>query len=80
MNRSRIAVAAGLIAALSFASAGCQEEGPAERAGKALDEAAEDAQEGLEELGDDDGALEEAGEAVDEAYDEAEEKAEEAVE
>ena len=41
MHRSRITVTAGLVAALSFAGAGCQEEGPAEQAGKAIDEAAE---------------------------------------
>jgi hyperosmotically inducible protein len=72
MNRSRIAVAAGFIAAVSFAGvAGCHEEGPAERAGKALDQAAEDAQEGIEDLTDDEGALERAGEATDEALDDA---------
>ena len=47
MHRSRITVTAGLVAALSFAGAGCQEEGPAEQAGKAIDEAAENAQEGV---------------------------------
>jgi hypothetical protein len=74
MHRSRIAAAAGLIAAFAFAGAsvGCREEGPAERAGKALDEAAEDAQEGLEDLADQgEGAFEDAGEAVDEAIDDA---------
>ena len=78
MHRSRIAVTAGLLAALSFAGAGCQEEGPAERAGKALDEAAEDAQEGLEDLADEEGALEQAGEATDEALDDAGEAVDEA--
>ena len=79
MNRSRIAVAAGLFAALAFAGAGvgCHEEGPAEKAGKALDQAAEDAQEGIEDLAGDEGALERAGEAADEAIDDAGEAVEE---
>ena len=50
MHRSRITVTAGLVAALSFAGAGCKEEGPAEQAGKAIDEAAESAEEGVEDL------------------------------
>jgi len=64
MHRSRITVTAGLVAALSFAGAGCKEEGPAEQAGKAIDEAAESAQEGVTR---EEGSLEEAGEEADEA-------------
>ena len=67
MHRSRITVTAGLVAALSFAGAGCKEEGPAEQAGKAIDEAAESAQEGVQELTREEGSLEEAGEEADEA-------------
>jgi hypothetical protein len=73
MNRCKYAVIAGVVAALSFASVGCSEEGPAERAGEAIDEAAEDAQEGLEDLVDEGGALEEAGEEADEAIERAKE-------
>ena len=41
MHRSRITVVAGLVAAFAFAGiAGCHEEGPAEQAGRAIDEAA----------------------------------------
>ena len=47
----------------------CREEGPAERAGRALDEAGEDAQE----------ALEDAGDAVKDAAEDAREDAKDAV-
>jgi hypothetical protein len=68
MHRSRITVTAGLVAALSFAGiVGCHEEGPAEQAGRAIDEAAESAQEGVQDLTKEDGPLEDAGEAADEA-------------
>jgi hypothetical protein len=62
---------AGLVAALSFSSVACQEEGPAEKAGRAIDEAAEDVQENVEELTEEEGHLEKAGEAADEAIDDA---------
>jgi hypothetical protein len=78
MHRSRITITAGLVAALSFWGAGCREEGPAEQAGKAIDEAAESAGEGVQGL--EDGPLEEAGEEADEAIEEAMEAVEEAVE
>ncbi len=78
MHRSRITAIAGLVAALSFAGAGCSEEGPAEQAGKAIDDAAEAVQEGMEDLRD--GPLEEAGEEVDEAVDEAKDEARDALE
>jgi hypothetical protein len=74
MHRSRITVTAGLTAALAFAIAGigCQrDEGPAEQAGRAIDEAAENVEEGVQELTKDDGPLEEAGEMADEAIDKA---------
>jgi len=82
MHRSRITVTAGLTAALAFAIAGvgCQkEEGPAEQAGRAIDEAAENVQEGVEELTKDDGALERAGEKADEAIEDAKDAAHDAV-
>jgi hypothetical protein len=66
MHVSRITAIAGLVAALSFASVACREEGPAEKAGKAIDEAAENVQEDVQELTRDEGALEKAGEATDE--------------
>ena len=73
MHRSRRIVTAGLVAALSLWGAGCKEEGPAEEAGRAIDEAAESAQEGLK-----DGPAEEAGEAVDEAVEDIMDAAEDA--
>jgi len=76
MLRSRITVTAGLTAALAFAIAGvgCQrEEGPAEQAGRAIDEAAENVEEGVQELTKDDGPLEQAGEMADEAIEDAKE-------
>lgn len=79
MHRTRITVTAGLVAALSFAGAGCQEEGPAEQAGKAIDEAAESAQEGVQELTKEEGTLEQAGEEADEALNDAMRAVEDAV-
>ena len=79
MQLSRITVTAGLAAVLAFANAGCREEGPAEQAGRAIDEAAESAEEGVQELTKDDGVLEDAGEAADEAIDDAMEAVEDAV-
>jgi hyperosmotically inducible protein len=79
MHRSRITVIAGLAAALSFAAVGCKEEGPAEQAGRAIDEAAENVQEDVQELTDDEGALERAGEEADEAIEEAMEAVEDAI-
>ena len=80
MHWSRTTAIAGLVAALSFASVGCHEEGPAEKAGKAIDDAAENVQEGVQELTEQDGALEKAGEHADEAIDEAKEMIEDATE
>jgi hypothetical protein len=81
MHRSRITFA-GLVAVLAFAGfglAGCHEEGPAEKAGRAIDEAAEDVQEGVQDLTKKDGPLEEAGEAVDDAVDDVKDAAEDAM-
>ncbi|HKA15913.1 MAG TPA: YtxH domain-containing protein [Myxococcota bacterium] len=73
MNRSRISLVAGIAAALSFAGvAGCHEEGPAEKAGRAIDEAAENVQEGADDLAN------QAGEAADQAIDKAKEATKEA--
>jgi hypothetical protein len=80
MHVSRMAIA-GLVAALSFASVSCKkEEGPAEKAGRAIDEAAENVQENVEELTGDEGAFEEAGEAADEAVEKTKEAVEDAME
>jgi hypothetical protein len=78
MHWSRTTAIAGLVAALSLANVACQEEGPAEEAGRAIDEAAENVQEGVEELTMEEGTLERAGEAADEAFDEAKEMIEDA--
>jgi hypothetical protein len=78
MHWSRTTAVAGLVAALSFASVGCHEEGPAEKAGRAIDDAAESVQEDVQELTQDDGSLEKAGEAADEAIDKAKEAMQEA--
>ena len=52
----------GLLAgALVLSLAGCEEKGPAERAGERMDEAIEDVQDSTEDMRD------EAGEALDEA-------------
>jgi hypothetical protein len=57
-HRNRITFA-GLIAALAFAGvAGCKDEGPAEKAGRTIDEAAENVQEGVQDLTMDEGPLE----------------------
>jgi len=67
-------VTAGLTAAFAFAIAGIgchKEEGPAEQAGRAIDEAAENVEEGVQELTKDDGPLEQAGEMADEAIEKA---------
>ena len=72
MLRSRIILVAGFAAALAFAGAGCKkEEGPAEQAGRAIDEAAESVQENVQELTKEDGPLEQAGEKADDAIEKA---------
>ena len=62
-------LAALALAGVLFFGAGCSEPGPAEKAGKAFDDAVEKIQHG------DEGALEKAGRKMDEALEEAEEKA-----
>lgn len=58
---------AALAAALLLAGTGCREEGPAERAGRAIDDAAREAGDSLRELAGEEGALERAGRETDEA-------------
>ena len=61
-------IALALVLAGAFTT-GCREEGPAESAGRQIDEAVEEMQEGTE------GALEDLGEEMDEAIEETEEAA-----
>jgi hypothetical protein len=76
-----LAVAA-LVVPLGLAvSTGCgEDEGPAERAGRAIDETAEQAQEKLEDVTRDEGTFEQAGEEMDDAAEKAREKTSEALE
>lgn len=60
-----------LASALVVGAGGCRDEGPAEEAGRKLDEAVEDLQHGGE------GALERAGRKMDEAAENVKESAEE---
>jgi hypothetical protein len=74
-------IAAGIVAVLAFAGAGCQkEEGPAERAGRALDDAAESVKDGVQDLTHEDGPFEKAGEAADDAVEKAKQAAADAME
>ena len=67
----RIAIAGTLLGLGLVFAAGCHEEGPAERAGRQIDEAVEDTRDATE------GALEKIGREVDEAVKESREAAEE---
>ena len=58
---------AALAAVLLLAGAGCREEGPAERAGRAIDDAAREAGDSLRDLPGDEGPLARAGREADEA-------------
>ncbi len=67
-----------IIFGLALLLVACEKEGPAEKAGKEIDQAMEKTEETLEEAMDEidqDGPAEEAGEAVDEAAEEAKKKA-----
>jgi hypothetical protein len=66
MKRTQCAVFA---AALLLAAAGCREEGPAERASRAIDDAAREAGDSLREFAGEEGALEHAGREADETLD-----------
>lgn len=70
MDMRPIAIVTMAALCLAFA-AGCREEGPAERAGRQIDEAVEEARDRTE------GTLEELGREVDEAVEETEEAARE---
>lgn len=61
------------VAVLCLALFACEEEGAAERAGRAIDEAAESAKESLEDLTRDEGPLERAGRKADESIEKAKE-------
>lgn len=63
MQKLRILFYTLLIGLMTFSLVACDREGPAERTGKAMDEAAEETREGVQE----------AEEAMDEAAQEAEE-------
>lgn len=57
-SRSSVLAAAMLVAGLGGLLAGCEQEGPAERAGEQVDQAVEETREAVEQ------ATEEAGEQV----------------
>ena len=59
---------AALAAILWLVAAGCREEGPAERAGRAIDDAAREAGDSLRDLTKDEGPLERAGREADETF------------
>jgi len=63
-----LAIRTALIAALALGAFGCKEEGPAEKAGRKLDEAVEKLRNG------DEGAIEKAGRKLDEAVDDVEDE------
>lgn len=65
-NLRSILLAVGLILVAGMALTGCREPGPAEEAGREIDEAVEDARDALDELGEDaEDALEEIEEEID---------------
>ena len=70
MRIGRMAIVFLALSGLALAT-GCREEGPAERAGRQIDEAVEDARERTE------GTLEKIGREVDEAVEETQEAAKE---
>ena len=74
-------IALSVLAALAFWGAGCSNEGPAEQAGKKIDDAVESTQEaGQEALDDTADALDDAADAVSDAADDAAKKTKKAVE
>lgn len=68
-----------ILSILLFATACGNDDGKAEQAGEAIDNAMEEAKETIEDL-DGDGPAEEAGEAVDDALESAKKKSQEAIE
>jgi len=71
MSASMKSLGLAVMAALCLPSLGCEEEGPMERAGRAIDDAAESAKESMEDLVEEDGPLERAGRKMDESIEEA---------
>lgn len=64
------AMAGGVLAMAALAAPGCEEEGPAERAGESLDEGIDDAGDALDDAGDDlDDAVDDAGDDLNDAAD-----------
>lgn len=63
---------------LALPLAACHDEGPAERAGEKIDQAAQDAKDAVEDAVDRDGTFEKAGRKVDEGIDAVQQEADEA--
>ncbi|MDO3378990.1 hypothetical protein [Geoalkalibacter halelectricus] len=59
---------------LSLTLVACQEKGPAQEAGEAIDEAVEDTKEAIEDAVNPKGPAEKAGEKIDDAVEETKEK------
>jgi hyperosmotically inducible periplasmic protein len=74
MARS-LALRLALMVALALGGSACKEEGPAEKAGRKLDEAIDDAADKLRHG--DEGAIEKAGRKIDEAVEDVEDEIEE---
>lgn len=53
MKWKRILAAMAMMAAVTLGTTGCKEEGPAEKAGEAIDEATDDAGDALKDVADD---------------------------
>lgn len=68
MRTTKALAALAVCTLLAGGVSGCREEGPAEKAGRAVDEAIDEAIHG------DEGALEEAGREIDEAIEQTKEK------
>lgn len=62
---------------LSLMLVACQEKGPAEKAGEAIDKAVEDTKDAIEDAMNPKGPAEKAGEAIDDAVETTKEKARE---
>ena len=73
MSRSMKSLLVVGVAALCPLLFACEEEGAAERAGRAIDDAAESARESLEDLTGDEGPLERVGRKADESIEKAKE-------
>jgi uncharacterized protein YjbJ (UPF0337 family) len=81
MKTKSVLAVASVCFLLGLGGIGCEKEGPAERAGKKLDQAAEKLKDTVEEVSSElkgEGPAEKLGEKVDEAAESAKEKAKEA--